>query len=201
MDVSVPLSAATEPWPGDAPARLDPTARIADGDAVNLGRLTTSLHNGTHVDAPLHVREGGAPVDRLPLRAFMGPAVVVDAPEALETDPGGLGRLVPRRHRVLLRWGRSDHASFPERVPPVPPGWIRRLAERDVPLIGTDLPSLDPVESRELPAHGACVEAGIQILENLVLADVEPGRYELRALPLRLEGADASPVRAVLIDR
>lgn len=168
---------------------------------MNLGRLTTSLHNGTHADAPLHVREGGAPVDRLPLRAFMGPAVVVDAPAVLEADPGELGRLVPRRHRVLLRWGRTDHASFPERVPPLPPAWVRRLAERDVPLIGTDLPSLDPVDSRELPAHGACVEAGIQILENLVLADVEPGRYELRALPLRLEGADASPVRAVLIER
>lgn len=166
-----------------------------------MDRLTTSLHNGTHADAPLHVRDGGRPVDRLPLRAFMGPAVVVDAPEALDADARELERLVPRRHRVLLRWGRTDHASFPDRVEPVPAGWVRRIAERDVPLLGTDLPSLDPLDSRELPAHGACVEAGVQILENLVLADVEPGRYELRALPLRVRGADASPVRAVLIDR
>lgn len=181
--------------------RLDPTARIADGDAVNLDRLTTSLHNGTHADAPLHVSDGGRPVDRLPLRAFMGPAVVVDAPGVREAGEEALEQLVPRGHRVLLRWGRADHRAFPDRVDAVPPGWVRRLAERDVPLLGTDAPSLDPLDSRRLPAHGACVEAGIQILENLVLADVTPGRYELRALPLRIEGADASPVRAVLIDR
>lgn len=181
--------------------RLEPTARIADGDAVNLSRLSTSLHNATHADAPLHVEDGERSVDRLPLEAFMGPAVVVDASEALGPEDGALERLVPRGHRVVLRWGRSDGRSFPDRVEPVPPSWIRRLAERDVPLLGTDAPSLDRLESRELPAHRACVRAGIQILENLALSHVEPGAYELRALPLRIEGADASPVRAVLVER
>lgn len=199
-DISVPLSRETEPWPGDAPVRMEATARIADGDSVNLGRLTTSLHNGTHADAPRHVTDSGPPVDRLPLEAFMGPAVVVEAAEVLELAGSALDRAVPEGHRVLLRRGRRDHRSFPDRVPPVPPGWIRRLEERDVPLLGTDAPSLDAVDSRELPAHHACVEAGIQILENLALAHVDPGRYELRALPLRIEGADASPVRAVLVE-
>lgn len=180
--------------------RLRPTARIADGASVNLNRLSTSLHNGTHADAPLHVREGGRPVDRLPLEPFMGPAVVLDAPEALRLRDDGLEEAVPPGHRVLLRWGREDHRSFPDEIPPVPAPWVRRLVERDVPLLGTDAPSVDEVDSTDLPAHRACVEAGIQILENLALAHVEPGRYELRALPLRLEGADASPVRAVLVE-
>lgn len=183
------------------PVRLEATARIADGDSVNLRSLTTSLHNGTHADAPLHVVESGASSDRLPLEAFMGPAVVLDAPEALQLSGSALERAVPEGHRVLLRWGREDHRAFPDRVEPVPPTWIRRLAGRDVPLLGTDTPSVDAVDSRELPAHHACVEAGIQILENLVLGHVDPGRYELRALPLRIEGADAAPVRAVLIDQ
>lgn len=200
VDISAPLSEANEPWPGDEPVRLEHTARIADGDSVNLGRLTTSTHNGTHADAPLHVSEGGAPVDRLPLEAFLGPAVVLDAPEALELDGSAMDRAVPEGHRVLLRWGRADHRAFPESIPAVPEAWIRRLSERRVPLLGTDAPSLDPVDSTELPAHHACVEAGIQILENLALAHVDGGLYQLHALPLRLEGADASPVRAVLID-
>ena len=200
VDISAPLSAECEPWPGDEPVSLEPTARIADGDSVNLSRLTTSPHNGTHADAPLHVTDEGAPADRLPLEAFMGPAVVLDGPDALALRGADLERAVPRGHRVLLRWGREDHRRFPEEIPGVPAAWIRRLAERDVPLLGTEAPSVDPVDSRDLPAHHACIEAGLQILENLVLAHVDPGRYELRALPIRLEGADAAPVRAVLVD-
>ncbi len=165
-----------------------------------MGSLTTSLHNGTHADAPLHVVESGASAGALPLGAFMGPAVVLDAPEALELSGSALESVVPEGDRVLLRWGREDHRSFPDRVEPVPPAWIRRLAGRGVPLLGTDAPSVDAVDSRELPAHHACVEAGIQILENLVLDHVDPGRYELRALPLRIRAADAAPVRAVLIE-
>lgn len=202
LDISAPLSEGSEPWPGDEPVRLEPTARIAGGDAVNLGRLTTSLHNGTHADAPLHVTASGQTADRLPLEAFMGPAVVLEAPEALELAGAGLDRAVPAGHRVLLRWGRSDHRTFPEpeQMRPVPAAWIRRLGERKVPLLGTDMPSVDAVDSTELPAHHACLEEGIQILENVVLEHVEPGRYELRALPVRIEGADAAPVRAVLIE-
>lgn len=200
IDISVPLSEETEPWPGDEPFRLDATARIADGDSVNLGSLTTSLHNGTHADAPLHVVESGASAEALPLEAFMGPAVVLDAPEALELSGPALESAVPEGDRVLLRWGREDHRSFPDRVEPVPPAWIRRLAGRGVPLLGTDAPSVDAVDSRGLPAHHACVGAGIQILENLVLGHVDPGRYELRALPLRIQAADAAPVRAVLVE-
>lgn len=200
IDVSAPLSEETEPWPGDTPVRLAPTARIRDGDAVNLARLTTSLHNGTHADAPAHVVEGADAAERLPLPAFMGPAVVLDGADEVGLDGGALEKAVPRGYRVLVRWGRTDHRAFPEEVTPVPPAWIRRLAERDVPLLGTDAPSLDAVDSRELPAHRACVDEGIQILENLALSHVEPGRYELRALPLRIAGADAAPVRAVLVD-
>lgn len=200
IDISAPVSEATEPWPGDAPVRLDSTARIRDGDGVNVSRLATSVHNGTHADAPRHVTEDGPASEELPLEAFMGPAVVVDGPEVLDGGAGALERAVPRGYRVLVRWGRRDPRSFPDRVTPVPDGWIRRLAERGVPLVGTDAPSLDAIESRALPAHRACVEAGVQILENLMLSHVEPGRYELRALPIRLVGADAAPARAVLVE-
>lgn len=199
-DITAPLGPETRPWPGDTACRLDFTARIADGDVCNVSAFTTSPHTGTHVDAPLHVTDDGAPVDRLPLASFLGPAVVLDRDEALELDADGLAGAVPRGCRVLLRSGRADHRDFPERIPGVPPAWIDALAGRDAPLLGVDLPSLDPVDSRELAAHRACLRHDIQILENLALADVPPGRYRLAALPLRLEGADASPVRAVLIE-
>jgi arylformamidase len=75
---------------------------------------------------------------------------------------------------------------------------VAALDDAGVVLVGTDAPSVDPVDSTALPAHHALCDAGIVNLENLALADVPPGRYELMALPLRILGADAAPVRAVL---
>lgn len=198
LDISAPLSERTEPWPGDTPFRLEPTARLSDGDPVNLSRLTTSPHNGTHADAPLHVSAGAAGAAELPLAPFWGPAVVLDARDVTRLRGEALARRVPRGHRVLLRWGRTDPVRFPLEVSAVPPGWIDAVARRDVPLLGTDAPSVDPRESKELPAHHACLRHGIQVVENLVLAHVPDGPYRLVALPLRIEGADASPVRAAL---
>lgn len=197
-DITAPLAPDTQPWPGDVPVSLRRTARIRDGDAVNLGALTTSLHNGSHADAPHHVRDGGDTAERLPLEAFLGPAVVLDAPEVFRLGGEALAEAVPRGARVLLRAGRPDGRRFPERVTAVPPGWIGALADRDVPLLGTDQPSLDPLDSRELEAHETCLERGIQIVENLVLGHVPSGILELIALPLLVEGGDAAPLRAVL---
>ena len=201
IDISVPLTSAVEPWPGDTPYGFDLVARIADGASVNVGSLSTSVHNGTHIDAPFHVTDGGPTAGDLPLDAFVGPAVVLDAESALRLSGESLKEAVGRGRRVLLRWGRRDHTRFPDSVRAVPPGWIEELAALDVPLLGTDQPSVDPVDSKSLDAHQACVRHGIHILENLVLVDVSPGRYELVALPLRLMEGDASPVRAVLIER
>lgn len=201
IDISVPLTSGLEPWPGDTPFGFDLAARIADGASVNVGALSSSVHNGTHVDAPFHVTDEGMTSGDLPLEAFIGPAVVVEAEAALELSGTSLEAAVGRGSRVLLRWGRNDHDRFPESVHAIPPAWIDELAALDVPLVGTDQPSVDPVDSKTLDAHHACVRNGVQILENLVLANVSPGRYELVAIPLRLMEGDASPVRAVLIDR
>ena len=75
---------------------------------------------------------------------------------------------------------------------------VERLARAGTRLIGVDVPSVDPETSKELPSHMACRRHDIRIIENLVLADVMPGDYELIALPLKLKGLDAAPVRAVL---
>lgn len=175
------------------------TGRIADGDSVNVAALHTSTHNGTHADAPLHVTEGGAPAGALDLTAFIGPAVVLERSALVGRSDDELAARIRPGERVLLASGRRDFQGFPADVAGVPPATVEALAGLDVPLLGTDEPSVDPTDSEELPAHHACVRNGIRILENLVLHRVEPGRYDLVALPLRLEAADASPVRAVLL--
>lgn len=101
--------------------------------------------------------------------------------------------------RLLLSTGQwKDHSRFPEWIPAVEPGLAPFLANKGVRLLGIDLPSVEFLDSKELPAHHALSGCGIHILEGLVLDGLEPGLYDLAALPLALEAGDGSPVRAVV---
>jgi arylformamidase len=101
--------------------------------------------------------------------------------------------------RVLVRTGGwPDTIRFPDAIPAMEtdlPDW---LADRGVRLIGVDLPSVDPLDSKTLDNHHALGRRGITIVEGLWLEDVSPGRYEFVGLPLKIIGADGSPVRAAL---
>jgi arylformamidase len=104
--------------------------------------------------------------------------------------------------RLLLRTGHSIAGGrFPERWPVLFPATAAELARRGLRLLGVDAPSVDERESKTLAVHHALFAGGAFVLENLDLRGVPPGRYELVALPLRLAGLDAAPVRAVLLDR
>jgi arylformamidase len=202
LDISVAVRPGTPEWPGDVPFQCGWTTRIADGASVNLSSVTSSPHVGTHADAPLHVRDAWPATESLPLEAFLGTAVVLDVREAR----GGVLALAPddRRlegvQRLLLRTGRSIAAgSFPVDWPVLDPQTATALASRGLRLLGVDAPSVDERESKSLPVHHALFGGGAFVLENLDLRDVPEGRYDLMALPQRLVGLDAAPVRAVLL--
>jgi arylformamidase len=169
---------------------------------VNVAALTLSVHTGTHVDGSYHVDDGGARPAELDLEAFVGPAIVIDARGRDQLDPDVVAgvRLGPDT-RVLFRTRDNvDAAEFPARFAAISPQLANLLGDRRVPLVGTDAPSVDPVDSKTLETHHAFVNGRVAILENVVLTDVEPGGYTLIALPLRLMEADSSPVRAVLVE-
>ena len=200
-DVSVAVRVGTPEWPGDAPFGCGWTTRIAEGASVNLSSLSGSPHVGTHADAPLHVNDGWPASDVLPLGAFLGRALVLDVSGS---DPGPLplaaddARLAGVE-RLLLRTGRSIATGrFPDDWPVLAVTTAVSLARRGVRLVGVDAPSVDRRESKSLDVHRALFEGGAYVLENLDLRDVPEGRYELIALPQRLVGLDAAPVRAVL---
>jgi len=200
-DISVLVRPSTPEWPGDVPFSCGWTSRIADGAAVNLSRTGGSPHVGTHADAPLHVHDGWAASDALPLDAFVGPALVMDVTGAplgtlaLDADDPRFAGV----ERLLLRTGCTTAGGmFPATWPVIDPALATRLAGRGLRLLGVDAPSVDERESKSLAVHHALFAGGAFVLENLDLRDVAPGRYELLALPLRLHGLDAAPVRAVL---
>jgi arylformamidase len=164
-----------------------------------------SAHTGTHADGPFHVSETGPRIGFAPIDAYVGPAVVADARGREMLDEALVAGVLSRHpapERVLFRTGAwTDPDVFPTAFPAFTPGAARLLADAGVRLVGTDAPSMDPFTSKDLPAHHVFGGAEVAILENLALDHVPDGEYELMALPLRLEEADASPVRAVLRPR
>lgn len=197
FDITRALTAGHPNWPGDTPFKLDLTADITRGSSVNVMALATSTHCGTHLDAPFHYSEGGGRLGSILLEQLLGPAQVIDAragvsPELLEPFP-----TLPER--VLFFTGEPDHWEvFPEDFAPLTPELVHALADRGVKLVGTDAPSVDALTSKDLPAHRACLERDVLILEGLTLQGVREGVYDFVCLPLNLPDADAAPVRAIL---
>jgi arylformamidase len=201
-DISQPLGTQTATWPGDRAVGVDWTLRMDRGDSVNVAALATSVHAGTHVDGFLHVTRDGETAARMQLDAYVGRCVVVDVAGRAEVTAPDVEHLdLLAVQRILFRTRTSvDETTFPKPFAHIAPDLARRLAAAGVRLVGTDAPSVDPVDSKTLDAHHAFVSGRVAILENVVLTDVEPGEYTLIALPLRLVEADSSPVRAVLVE-
>jgi len=203
-DVSPEVGAGFPVWPGDTPYAARLTWRLAAGDSVNLSALTTTPHLGSHADAPFHTEADGATAAELPLAPFLGPCRVVEVPGRPRlVEPVHLAGLDPADPPRLLfktgsagAFGRGE--GFPEDFTALSPELAGLLADAGTLLVGVDTPSVDPFDSKTLDAHHALARGGVAILEGLVLDAVPPGVYELVALPLRVRGLDASPVRAVL---
>ena len=204
LDISILVQPGTPEWPGDVPFSCGWSARIDQGSSVNLSHVAGSPHVGTHADAPLHVRDGWPASDQLPLEPFMGPVTVLD----LSRAPAGslpLSADDPRLagcERLLLRTDRTiAEGTFPDGWPVLSASTAILLAAAGMKLVGVDAPSVDARDSKSLEVHRALFSGGAFVLENLDLRGVAEGRYELVALPQRLAGLDAAPVRAVLLQR
>ena len=203
-DVSPEVGPGFPVWPGDTPYAARLTWRLADGDSVNLSSLTTTPHLGSHADAPFHTEADGATAAELPLAPFLGPCRVVEVPGRPRlVEPVHLAGLDPADPPRLLfktgsagAFGRGE--GFPEDFTALSPELAGLLVDAGALLAGIDTPSVDPFDSKTLDAHHALARGGVAILEGLVLDAVPAGVYELIALPLRVRGLDASPVRAVL---
>jgi arylformamidase len=199
-DISPPITPDAPIFPGDEPYALRWTAKLGPGCPVNLSSITLSPHVGAHADAPLHYADDAPSIDLVDLQTFLGrcrvihaigaaPLITIDhlRHAAHDLPPRVLVRCCARADTV---WNPAFTAYAPETV-----AW---LAGRGVRLIGIDTPSVDPADSKVLDSHQQLRRHELRVLENLVLDDVPEGDYELIALPLKLQGACASPVRAIL---
>lgn len=200
-DISQRLGARTPTWPGEPGVQVSRHVEIADGNPVNVGAVTMGLHSGTHADAPVHYDPDGLSSAESALEPYVGPCVLLDVSKAASrveiADVDWAS--VEGETRVLFKtYARFPHSAWDEAFCAIAPEVIVRLREAGVNLVGSDAPSLDPQESKTMDAHHEIAKGDMRILEGLVFDDIPAGRYELIALPLALEDADASPVRAIL---
>jgi arylformamidase len=201
-DITQPLGSRTAVWPGDRQVAVSWTMQRGAGDSVNVAALCASVHAGTHADGFLHVADGGETAAQMALEAYLGRCVVVDVAGCDVVTEADVAHVDLRAvERVLFRTRREvDETAFPASFAHLAPALAARLAADGIRLVGTDAPSVDPVDSTTLETHHALVAGRVAILENLVLTGVVAGEYTLIALPLRLVEADSSPVRAVLVE-
>ncbi|CAM4250184.1 kynurenine formamidase [Bacillus manliponensis] len=200
IDISQPLQNDIATWPGDTPFSYEVACSKEESGSVNVGKITMSIHTGTHIDAPFHFQNDGERVLDLDVNVYVGPARIIDVSGLESIGASDLETFqLEGIERVLLR--TSSHGNiklFPEKIPHLRADIAPFLKEKGVRLIGVDVPSVDPLDDKELVAHHILWEHGIHILENVVLDHVPDGDYELIALPLPLSHADGSPVRAIV---
>lgn len=201
-DISPEISEDTAVFPGDSTYRRKIVMDFAYGANFTLSNIQTTVHIGAHTDAPIHYHRKGTGIDERDLNFYYGDCQVIAVQLAAGQRilPKHLENTSLRSKRILFKtnsfpnpnhWNSNFNALSPE--------VIDDLAARGVVLVGIDTPSIDLAEDKELRTHQAVFRNDMAVLEGIVLDKVPEGFYTLIALPLKLKGADASPVRAVLV--
>lgn len=175
-------------YPGDPAPELTMLQSVTMGDAFNVHAFSGCLHNGTHMDVPLHAMPQGMDTASLPLEYGVGECLVVAFDGVLLGDQAE--RLLPRlQERVLFKGNMtiSQSAAFV-------------LGDAGLKLIGVESPSVASPEE-DIAVHRQLLMNDVALLENLDLSAAQPGLYYLLAAPLKIAGGEASPVRAILLER
>lgn len=201
-DITPKISVRLAVFPGDQPFERHVAMSFKGGQHLDLSSVRTSVHIGAHADAPSHYHPKGVSIERRPLGPYLGKAQVIHVRGLKRGE-----RVMPHHVQVAIKAPRVliGTGSFPNPelwnadFCSLSPELLAVLSDKGVQLVGIDTPSVDPADSKKLESHQLLFERNLSVLEGLVLDGVPDGLYTLIALPLPIEGCDASPVRAVLM--
>lgn len=203
-DISVPIRSGGLVYPGNPYIEIALQQAVAKGASANVSTIRFGSHTGTHADASRHFFDDGQPVDKIPLERLIGPALLV----SFGDDVMYVGATELRAHdlkghkRILLRTRNSAFLSRTEFVKDytyLAPDGAQYLVDQGVELVGIDYLSIEQFHSGHHRTHRTLLERSVVIVEGLDLSVPAPGEYQFICLPLRLEGCDGAPARAVLI--
>lgn len=199
IDITIELSSHVAEWPGDTPFQFETPVTKEMSGSVNIGKIVTSTHIGTHVDAPYHFDNDGETIEQLDVNRYIGDATIIEVSSREEITVADLEQHDIQGTILLIKTsGAKDKTKFPEDVPTLTLEAVTYLQEKRIKLFGIDVPSVDKVNSKSLDVHHALNKNDIMIIENIVLDETPNGYYDFIALPLKIKGADGSPVRAVV---
>ena len=200
FDITPPISSRLGVWPGDTPPSRQLLCDMRRGDNITLSTLHATVHLGAHADAPSHYGMDAPTIDERSLDYYLGPCqlVRVNVPRRSRITAAMLPAPIQAPRVLFATDTYPDAQHFNEDFAALAPELVEHLHRQGVKLIGIDTPSVDLFDSKDLPSHQQFLRYDMAILEGLILAGVPEGMYELIALPLKLMGFDASPVRAIL---
>jgi arylformamidase len=205
IDATATLDPGTTPvYEGNPPMKFDFLNDMRKGDGFTLSAYSMGAHSGTHIDAPMHFIRDGAPIDRVPLDRLIGPAQVIDIPDAVQSIDAaelnrhkwkGASRVIFRTRSSQRGWMHSPmfHRDFAY----IAPDAAQLLADAGVVLVGIDYLSAEQFAAPAPMTHRILLGKGIPIVEGLALERVPPGDYDLIVLPIKVGGHEAAPARAV----
>lgn len=203
IDISVPLRNAMVHWPSDPPVKIERVSDIAHGDTSNLSTISMGSHTGTHMDAPLHFIQQAKSISDMPLDTTIGRARVIEIHDTESIKPEELEQhRIRRGERILFktlnstRGWKTDH--FIEDFVFISKEAAHFLTERGVKVVGVDYLSVGGFKRDGAYIHQTLLGGGIWIIEGLDLSGVNPGKYNLICLPLKLDQGDGAPARALL---
>lgn len=205
IDITIPLTPRTPVWEGDQGITIKQDIFKGEASDFNITRIEMGVHAGTHIDSPFHLFNHGSTVDEIPLEVLLGKATVLEISsdrEVINSEALLASGFIPGVERLILKtsnteyWIRDPYGFHGEYIGIDTEG-AEFLVSQGVKLIGVDYFSASPKSDLVRP-HEILLEAGVVILENAYLADVLPGDYQLICLPLKLQGTDGAPVRAIL---
>lgn len=203
IDISAVLSPKMPVWPSSEPFKFE-ILRNHDENNVQVSRMELNMHTGTHVDSSKHFVKQGKEINEMDLRKFVGEVLVVECLNTEKIDQNVvMGLKIPvGTKKIIFKTTNSLHKCdiFNDQYVALTTDAARWLTNKGIELLGIDAPSIELYHGRDYVTHQVLLNENMVILEGLDLSLVKPGNYYLMALPLRIEGAEASPVRAILVE-
>lgn len=211
-DITPKISSKLAVFPGDQPFEHKVSMSFQNGQQIELSSICTTVHIGAHADAPSHYDLNGVSIEKRSLSYYLGPCEVIDVTSVLQRQgeeqrrlciadlPGGENFKVKAPRLLFKTNSFLDLENWTHEFASLSPELIEFCSQQNVILMGIDTPSVDPSNSKTLPSHKSIFKANMAVLEGLWLKDIQARVYNLVALPLNLEGVEASPVRAILLE-
>lgn len=201
-DVTRPVFSDMTVWPGDDPVLIERVCSISEGSVANITRISSGVHIGTHVDAPLHFIEGGKSVDQLDVNLFTGMVTVIDAGDEKCITRSMLSGLTIHEGDAVFFKTRYSNLSlnepFDNDYTGLEPDAAEYLIRSGVRVVGTDALSVERFNSKNFIVHKTLLRNEVLIIEGLCLKNVRPGRYGYICMPMLINGSDGAPARVVI---